>query len=116
MARESLPRAAGVHAGIPHPCRFTGNLGRIKTHAAIRRLPSIQVSRYSMGGKRVGRFKNRRIFSMNWKRLSFLLAAAFLISAGSSLTTWTVLNRHHKETQPSWKELLSLTAEQEKKF
>ena len=52
---------------------------------------------------------------MNWKRLSFLLALAFLISIGSSLTTWHVLNRH-KEIQPSWKELLSLTPEQVKKF
>lgn len=53
---------------------------------------------------------------MNWKKLSFLFTLAFLISIGSSLTTWHVLNRHHKETQPLWKDLLSLTPEQEKKF
>ena len=52
---------------------------------------------------------------MNWKRHLGLLSLAFIISAGSSLTTWHVLSRQ-KEKQPSWKELLKLTPEQESKF
>lgn len=52
---------------------------------------------------------------MNWKHFSFLLALAFLISIGSSLTTRYVMSQH-QERQTSWKETLSLTPDQEKKF
>ncbi len=52
---------------------------------------------------------------MNWKRFSLLLALVFLISIISSLTTRYVMSRH-QEKQTSWKEMLSLTPDQEKMF
>ncbi len=52
---------------------------------------------------------------MNWRKLSSLLILAFIVSIGSSLTTWYVLT-HREQKQISWKELLKLTPEQEKTF
>jgi hypothetical protein len=63
-----------------------------------------------------GSLRNDKGNTMNWKKLSFLLALTFLISAGSSLITWYILSRQQKVSQDSWKEMLNLTPDQEKKF
>lgn len=52
---------------------------------------------------------------MNWKKLVLYLAVIFVVSLGSSVVTWHQLS-HKKEKQISWKEILNLTPDQEKKF
>lgn len=52
---------------------------------------------------------------INWKKVGLHLLLLLFVSAASTLATWVVLTqRQVKET--SWKELLHLTPEQEKKF
>ena len=51
---------------------------------------------------------------MNWKRFGLHLSLLFVVSLGSSVATWHVLTHQAKET--SWKKVLNLTPEQEKKF
>ncbi len=52
---------------------------------------------------------------MNWKRFGLYLIVLFIVSFGSSVTTWYWLT-DQKEKQVSWKDYLSLSTEQEKIF
>ncbi|MBI2119928.1 MAG: Spy/CpxP family protein refolding chaperone [Elusimicrobia bacterium] len=52
---------------------------------------------------------------INWKKIALHLLLLLFVSLASTLTTWYVLTQREVK-QPSWKELLRLTPEQEKKF
>ena len=57
----------------------------------------------------------KEVMNMDWKKMGFLLVLLFAVSFGSSVSTWFWIT-HPREEKTSWKDYLSLSADQEKKF